>query len=409
MRSWYIAWKDLKILFKDRGAIIMLFLVPLVVMTIAGFALSGQYRSGPRGIRVPFVDLDRSDISRQLEAGLTETRALILEDSLTEGGPAREMTEKEARQIIEIGERSAAIVIPEGFGKKVQTGQSTELIILRDPGSQVTQNVVRGILEGFASKISSASIAVQVATEEVMKATNGRASPGKIAMSALERARGLLTEAPVSVRSEDVQKVAGSEIDPFKQTVPGFAVMFALFIMLSGGNSFLDEKRLGTYRRLLTAPIRRSEILAGKLVPYFITVIVQMVFFFAVGHFVFHMELGNSIAGLLIMSTAVALAGTSMGILMASIVKTEAQLSSISVLIILAMSSLGGSWWPLDIVPGFMRTLAHVVTINAWALDGFKDLLWYGKGVVDILPEAGVLVAIAAAALGIGVWRFRFD
>lgn len=40
------------------------------------------------------------------------------------------------------------------------------------------------------------------------------------------------------------------------------------------------------------------------------------------------------------------------------------------------MSSLGGSWWPLEIVPDFMRTLAHMLTINAWAMDALRS--FYG-------------------------------
>jgi hypothetical protein len=79
------------------------------------------------------------------------------------------------------------------------------------------------------------------------------------------------------------------------------------------------------------------------------------------------------------------------------------------VLIVLTMSSLRGRWWPLDIVPEVMRTLAHLITINAWAMDGFQYLLWYGRGMRNILPEVGVLLVIAKAAFGVGLWRFQFD
>ena len=56
-----------------------------------------------------------------------------------------------------------------------------------------------------------------------------------------------------------------------------------------------------------------------------------------------------------------------------------------------------------------MRTLAHLITINAWAMDGFQYLLWYGRGMRNILPEVGVLLVIAKAAFGVGLWRFQFD
>jgi ABC-2 type transport system permease protein len=119
------------------------------------------------------------------------------------------------------------------------------------------------------------------------------------------------------------------------------------------------------------------------------------------------MELGPSLAGLALVGAAVAMAATSLSILMAAFVKTEAQLSGVSLLVVLAMSSLGGSWWPLEIVPDFMRTLAHLITINAWAMDGFKDILWYGRGVVDVLPEVGVLVLFSLVTFSVGLVRFK--
>jgi len=409
MKFWYVASKDLKIQFKDRGAMILLFVVPIVVITIASFALSGMFGGGAAATEVPLVDLDQSDISRQVVAGLKEIDGLVIEDTFSEGGVERAMTEEQARKRIEDGDRAAAILIPQSFGQKIEAGEQTEFIVLQDPGQQIAPSIVRGVLNGFATSVSADAIAVRVAVQEVMVATRGQANPKEIAQSALARSRELWDTPAVSVRSEDVLVVAGQEIDPFKQNVPGYAVMFALFTMMSGGTALLSEKELGTFRRLLAAPIGKSSILAGKLLPNFITALLQITVFFAFGHFVFGMELGNSLPGLAIMAGAVALAATSMGILMAALVKTEAQLSGISVLIILAMSSLGGSWWPLDIVPDFMRTLAHLITINAWAMDGFKDLLWYGRGVADILPEVGALLVIATGAFSVGLWRFRFD
>jgi ABC-2 type transport system permease protein len=164
---------------------------------------------------------------------------------------------------------------------------------------------------------------------------------------------------------------------------------------------------MGTFRRLLMAPVTRTSILIGKLLPTFITVLLQMTVFFAFGHLVFGMELGQSLGGLALVGTAVALAATSMSILMATFVKTESQLSGVSLLVVLAMSSLGGSWWPLEIVPDFMRDLAHLITINAWAMDGFKDILWYGRGVVDVLPEVGVLALFSLVTFGVGLTRFK--
>jgi len=409
MTAWWIAWKDLKIQFRDAGAVILLFLVPMVVITIASFALGGLFEEGASAIKVPFVDADRSETSREVAAELEKVEGLILESKIKEREGDRPMTEEHARGLIEDAHRSVAIVIPPGFGQKMKAGGQTAFIVLQNPAERMNTTIVRGVLEAYATRLSANAVVLRVAGEDVLAATRGLISPEEIARRTVNLSDRLWKDPPVLVNATNVLQVAGRGVDPFKQNVPGYAVMFALFTMLSGGGAFLREKEMGTFRRLLMAPISRSGILFGKLLPTFITVLLQMSVFFAFGHLVFGMDLGQSPAGLAMMAVAVAMAATSLSILMAAFVKTEAQLSGASLLVVLAMSSLGGSWWPLEIVPDFMRTLAHIVTINAWAMDGFKDVIWYGRGVSDILPEAGVLLLISSLAFGVGLTRFRFD
>jgi ABC-2 type transport system permease protein len=409
MTAWWIAWKDLKIQFRDAGAVILLFLVPMVVITIASFALGGLFEEGASAIKVPFVDADRSETSREVAAELEKVEGLILESKIKEREGDRPMTEEHARGLIEDAHRSVAIVIPPGFGQKMKAGGQTAFIVLQNPAERMNTTIVRGVLEAYATRLSANAVVLRVAGEDVLAATRGLISPEEIVRRTVNLSDRLWKDPPVLVNVTNVLQVAGRGVDPFKQNVPGYAVMFALFTMLSGGGAFLREKEMGTFRRLLMAPISRSGILFGKLLPTFITVLLQMSVFFAFGHLVFGMDLGQSPAGLAMMAVAVAMAATSLSILMAAFVKTEAQLSGASLLVVLAMSSLGGSWWPLEIVPDFMRTLAHIVTINAWAMDGFKDVIWYGRGVSDILPEAGVLLLISSLAFGVGLTRFRFD
>ena len=409
MTAWWIAWKDLKIQFRDAGAVILLFLVPMVVITIASFALGGLFEEGASAIKVPFVDADRSETSREVAAELEKVEGLILESKIKEREGDRPMTEEHARGLIEDAHRSVAIVIPPGFGQKMKAGGQTAFIVLQNPAERMNTTIVRGVLEAYATRLSANAVVLRVAGEDVLAATRGLISPEEIVRRTVNLSDRLWKDPPVLVNATNVLQVAGRGVDPFKQNVPGYAVMFALFTMLSGGGAFLREKEMGTFRRLLMAPIPRSGILFGKLLPTFITVLLQMSVFFAFGHLVFGMDLGQSPAGLAMMAVAVAMAATSLSILMAAFVKTEAQLSGASLLVVLAMSSLGGSWWPLEIVPDFMRTLAHIVTINAWAMDGFKDVIWYGRGVSDILPEAGVLLLISSLAFGVGLTRFRFD
>ena len=407
MNAWWIAWKDLKIQFRDLWAVLLLFLVPMIVITIASFALGGLFEEGAAGVKVPFIDADDSSTSRNVVAELEKVEGLILETTYKESGDVKSMTEEYARRRIENSDRSVAVVIPPEFGRKIRAGEQTAFIVLQNPAERMNTTIVRGVLEAYATRLSADPVVRKIAVEEAMAASGGLANPEEVGRRVQDRSEKLWENPPVLVNATNVVQVEGGGVDPFKQNVPGYAVMFALFTILSGGGALLREKETGTFRRLLMAPVTRTSILIGKLLPTFITVLLQMTVFFAFGHLVFGMELGQSLGGLALVGAAVAMAATSMSILMAAFVKTESQLSGVSLLVVLAMSSLGGSWWPLEIVPDFMRTLAHLITINAWAMDGFKDILWYGRGVVDVLPEVGVLVLISLVAFGVGLARFK--
>jgi len=72
------------------------------------------------------------------------------------------------------------------------------------------------------------------------------------------------------------------------------------------------------------------------------------------------------------------------------------------------MSAIGGSWWLLFIEPQFMQDLAHV-TITAWAMDGFYDLLYFDLGIGGIVKEMGMLLLMSVIFFGVAVSRFRFE
>ena len=408
-----IMMKDLRVYFRDRASLVILFLVPIVVIMIVVSAFGNLFGGGGVGpqIRIPIVDLDRSEISGEIVKALTQIEGISIETSIRENDQLTSFTEPVVRAWIEKGRRSAAIVIPAGFGDDILHGEPTQFRFLRDPGERITPGIAQGILNGVATRLSADLQQVQVGVIFGMVLSAGKADPQEIARGIMDNSGARWDNPPVGVETEDLKVEGGEkvEIDMIKQTVPGYAIMFALFTMQLGGGALLKEKELGTFRRLLTAPIRRSQILAGKLLAVFVLSMIQFVVFFAFGRLVFGIELGSSIPGLLLMSAAVSLTVTSLGTLLAALVKSEAQLSGISTLMILFMSAIGGSWWPLEITPPFMQKLAYFVSLSSWGMSGFKDLLWYNRPFTAVLPEVAVLVLFAAVTFVIGLWRFRFD
>jgi ABC-2 type transport system permease protein len=197
-------------------------------------------------------------------------------------------------------------------------------------------------------------------------------------------------------------------ITAFQVTVPGNAVLFGFFIALTTAVSFVTERRTGTWRRLLAAPVPRWKALVAALVPYFVVGLCQLAFLFG-GALVFGMQIAGSVAALVVLSLAVVLCAISLGLLFATFSSTERQIGGVGSVVLLVMGLLGGCMFPRIAMPAFMRSIGHAVP-HSWALDGYYDVLVrQGTTIVDIAPSIVALLVFAAAFAGFGMWRFRFE
>jgi ABC-2 type transport system permease protein len=183
--------------------------------------------------------------------------------------------------------------------------------------------------------------------------------------------------------------------------------MFVMFTVLTGMALLLRERRMWTLQRLVVMPVRRSEILAGKILARFSTGLLQFLIVFAVG-LVVGLNLGSDLLALLVVVMAYTLCITALGFAIAPLIRTEAQAGSMVTLLSLSLAALGGAWWPLDIAPDFMQVIGYATPV-AWAMNGFNQLLFYGGGLADVLLPVGVLLAATTVLFVIGVRNFQYD
>jgi ABC-2 type transport system permease protein len=154
--------------------------------------------------------------------------------------------------------------------------------------------------------------------------------------------------------------------------------------------------------------MNRTVMLAGKLMPYYLINMIQIAIMLGVSSLLFKMSLGHSPAGLAVVSLLAAATATGLGVFVAALARTEAQVGGLTVLLLLTLSALGGCFIPRFIMPEWLRTIG-LVTPHAWALDAYVDLFVRGYGLIEVLPKVGALAAFAVAFFAIGVWRFRFE
>jgi ABC-2 type transport system permease protein len=191
--------------------------------------------------------------------------------------------------------------------------------------------------------------------------------------------------------------------------VPGNAVLFCFFLAMTVALSFMEDRRTGVLRRLLSSPAPRWSLLVSKLVPFFLIGIMQMVFLFGMGVLAFGLDLGTNYLGLLLLTLAVVLCAVTLGFLMASFGGTEKQVGGIGSVIILVMGLLGGAMVPRMVMPSLMKTIG-CITPQAWALDGYYALLVGNRSdLSSVLVEIAAILGFASVFALLAVWRFRFE
>lgn len=185
-------------------------------------------------------------------------------------------------------------------------------------------------------------------------------------------------------------------------------VQFVIFGLLTTAMLIAVERRNRTMNRLLTAPLRRSEVLAGHLLAMFALTLVQELLLVLAGQFLFGVNYLRSPLAILAVMITLALWVSGFGLLIGSQVRTPEQVALWALVSMFVLSALGGAWFPLDITGRVFASLGHLMP-SAWAMDAFQNVLVRGLGLSSVLLPSAVMLAYAVVFLGLAAWRFRPD
>jgi len=397
--------KELKAFLKDRRAVMLTFLLPAILISVFSLAFGGA--GGDDSIeKIPLLvcDQDNSKITKQT---INDIDSVKMIDVIP-------CTFDSAIDLIKRGKKASLLVFHKGFADSVaamrhlpwefqydaakpqETGVLQSLLsrtVYGSVGKFMAKNAIIKNIDkqspGMDSATRKAVIAKVIANQESGNSTGG---------TNLEAVIKLQTVSVISTKTGNLGLV---------QAVAGTAVMMLLFSLTGMGGGLLDEKEQGTLKRLLYSPVHPAEILLGKMAASILVASVQLTFMFAFSSVIFHLHIADKVLplGILIFATAFACSG--FGLLLATFAKSRQQLQSMSTLIILSMSVIGGSMVPTFIMPQWMQNIS-VISINYWSIQGFYDILWRELPIgVTFLTKVGVLLAIGATFTLLAFRLFR--
>lgn len=409
-----ITWKDILIFMKDLGRVFMTFLLPLVFIFAYGLAYSGITSGGVHLVELPTVNLDPGgDMSDALIESLNRGRGLEVKD----------YAESKAMDMLDRGDLDRVLIIPAGFTASVQAGQQAILRLVSsakasDSDTETTYTVIDGAAKDLA--LQTQLLAAFEQMERMMLGSGQDMDVVFDADAAVTQAKSQFERAKtaplVSVEQVVPQKILEEREEapgPLEIAVPGFTVLFCFLTAQVTALSIHSEKKTGTFRRLLAAPLLKAELLAGKLLPNLIVVLLQVVVIFAVGVWVMpllgleRISPGN-LPALAVVSVFVALSCTTLGILIAALARTEGQIGGIAAMVLWVAGALGGAFIPQFAMGDVLNTIGKI-TPHYWAINAFTDIIVRGQELAGVATQIGVLAIFVVVFFAIGAWRFRFD
>jgi ABC-2 type transport system permease protein len=410
-----IAWKEIQVFLKNRGELAVYFLLPLLLASVIGNAFSSVPGAGTGEDVDPTLIL----VANQDDGPYGALVVSILRDIDALGVLHLGDDAARADQRVGDGEEVAAVIIPPDFSEKVDAYEPTSVEVIVDP----TQESFGGILTGIMNNVVAPIIlqgevrhgirmvledagALEGATPEVQQAAEEQILGVIMTQMAELEGNPYLTVSRQTLQEVEKEEEAWSAFSYF---IPGFTVMFAFFLVGSVGESVLAEKEVGAFRRLLAAPVHRASIIAGKMLAYSLIVIMQVVVLFGVGRIVYNVSLGRSPLALILLTIVLALVSSSLGMLVAAVAKSRRQAGTIGQVLGFVLSAAGGCIIVQTVqFGGFLEALSKA-TPHGHAMEGYVRLMVEGRGLMDVLPQVGLLALFGVAFFALSMWRFRFD
>jgi len=192
----------------------------------------------------------------------------------------------------------------------------------------------------------------------------------------------------------------------YQLLVPSYIVMFAFFLVLTTGWMFVAERRQGTMKRLCVAPLTRTQIVLGKLIPCLLMSLAQGFLLLGLGKLIFGMSLGPQPLWLIPVVVSTSLAAMGLALFVAAISQTETQVSVYGTLLVLVLAGLSGSMMgDRATMPEQMQRLS-LVTPHAWALDAYRQLLTNPTPELELVIKASLVLTCFGIGFVLLAWWF---
>jgi len=398
-----IARKDIRVLFRDRSAMIFIFGLPIIMTSIFGVIFGKQGKEPTRvPLKILVANLDRGPHGSELTEAMQKL-------GMTPEPEPKGAAEVEKR--VKSGDRPFGLTIPANFSVGLEA--AVKGLAANDPNApQVkmtlwvdpAQTQLEGVAQGTVLAAAQRVYAPILRTEALARVPAGYRQFAEQSLSQNK----LKPPVDLNVTSMATETEPSIKPSPGDTLIPGFAVYFVFFMANGVASTLLTERQEGTLRRMLTTPISRAQVLVGKLLARSIMGMIQTALLFFIGHYWLNLHLDSSPFGILLTAVATIFCATGLGLLIATLGKTMEQIQGMTTMVLLLMGLLSGTLVPRQLLPESMQKLS-LITPHAWALNAYQDMILRHKPLLATLPNIGAVLLFGAVFFGLAITRFRFE
>jgi ABC-2 type transport system permease protein len=404
-----LALKDLRLMPRNRGGMFFTFVWPVLVTVLFGIMFGGNDDGRQGKVRVAIVDEDNTDGSRAFVRKIEESFELT------------PMTQADAENAVRRGQQTGFIVVKPGFGdaaNRMFYGSPKEIEVGVDPARQAEAGMLEGLLMKHAAADmqkmftdSRASTAmVDKALGDLKQAPPDQVAPVQRFLGELKTFMGTPQSQgppgsqqgewqPLKITKKDVARVYEGPRNPFDITFPQGVIWGLIGCAMSFGISLVTERTHGTLVRLRMAPLTSAQILGGKALSCFTSIMLVELMLLAVALGFGVRPTSYPMLALAGLSAAICFVGFMM--LVASLGKTEQSASGAGWAILMPLSMVGGAMVPTFIMPQWIQSISFISPIR-WTMLAIEGGVWRNFSIAEMATPCAILITVGIACFALG-------
>jgi ABC-2 type transport system permease protein len=380
-----IAWKDLMELFRNRMMLLMLVVMPLLMMTLAGFMFPSS--TSISNVSIALVDQDRTGSGYPSASEMLVTALEMASNVTGMMTITRAVNLDEVRSLIQAGDIDGGIIIADNFTSSLAVGKQGVITIITDQ-----TNPQMSILLEIALKETLEQIGTGVAQQNVEN------------YPMVDQNNSLAIVKPYKVQMEGA--VLG-EFSYFDFIAPGLMAMTVMMSVMTGLPAAIShEREVGTLDGMMVAPVNRLSVIIGKTLAQTIRGMIQgtLILILAVALF------GVTIHGNILLIFALLLLGVfsfvGLGVVITSFAKDQETAMMVMMALMFPMMLLSGVFFPTRQMPWYMQSLSKFLPLT-YAATALRKVMVLGASLSMITTEVAVLIGFGTIMTAIAVPVFK--